>query len=146
MKRVNTKEIKKYAEEICRNADLVEELGLMRDMKIRRLSGFSEDLQQAYYEAKDKEKFLKSLRKSVKNKVVEMLTDREVSTIRLVKYYFIFTEQEANTLVSKNAVLTSNAKRLMIIHEIEKLLVNTVQTDDEDRTVAKAVNKIYKSM
>ena len=144
--RVSEQKMKEFAKEICRDADLVEEFGLMHNMKIRRLDGFSEDLQQAYYEAKDKEKFLKSLRKSVKNKVVEMLTDREVSTIRLVKYYFIFTEQEANTLVSKNAVLTSNAKRLMIIHEIEKLLVNTVQTDDEDRTVAKAVNKIYKSM
>lgn len=148
MKRANTKEIRKYAREICRNANLVEEVGLVISCAIGvpTLCEFPEKIQEAYYRAMNQKKFLETLRKSVKDEILEMLAVREVSTIRLVKYYFIFTEQELNALFSKNTVLASNVKRLMIIHEIEKLLENTVQTDDEDRKVAKAVNRIYKSL
>ena len=43
-------------------------------------------------------------------------------------------------------ILSSNLKRLIIIDEIEKLLECTVQTEDEDKAVARAVNKIYKAL
>ena len=147
MKRANTKEeMKNFAKDISRNADLVEELGLMCDMQVHTLCGFSEGLQQADNKAKSKEKFLKDLRKLVKDEIMEILASRKVSTIVLVKYYFIFTESELYPLFSKHTVLESNIKKLIIISQIEKLLVNTVQTDDEDQSVAKAVNRIYKGL
>lgn len=147
MKRANTKEeMKNFAKDISRNANLVEELGLMCEMQIHTLCGFSEEVQQAYDATKDKEKFLKNLRKAVKDEVLGELSAKKVSTITLVKYYYIFTEAELRTLFTKYIVITSNVKKLMIIDQIEKLLVNTVQTNDEDQAVAKAVNKIYKSL
>ena len=148
MKRANTKEVKRYAKEICRNADLVEEVGIVISCVtgVPTLCEFPEKIQEAYYKAMNQKKFLENLRKSVKDEILEMLAVREVSTIKLVKYYFIFNVQELNALFSKNTALSSNVKRLMIIHELEKLLENTVQTEDEYRKVAKAVNRIYKSL
>ena len=59
---------------------------LMCDMQVHTLCGFSEGLQQAYDKAKSKEKFLKDLRKLVKDEIMEILASRKVSTIALVKY------------------------------------------------------------
>lgn len=147
MKSANTKEIKRFAKEISQDSDLVEELGIEYNMmKVQPLYDFSEELQLAYDETKDKEKFLRDLRKAVKDEILELLTAKKVSTITLVKYYFIFTEAELHILFTKYTALVDNIKRLIIIDQIEKLLINTVQTDDEDRRVAKAVNKIYRSL
>lgn len=147
MKSANTKEIKRFAKEISQDSDLVEELGIEYNMmKVQPLYDFSEELQLAYDETKDKEKFLRDLRKAVKDEILELLTAKKVSTITLVKYYFIFTEAELHILFTKYTALVDNIKRLIIIDQIEKILINTVQTDDEDRRVAKAVNKIYRSL
>lgn len=149
MKNVETKEkIKEFAKEICRDANLVEQLGLESTCAtgIPTLCDFSEDVQEAYYRAANQQRFLKKLRKSVKDEVLKELAVKEVSTTKLVKYYFIFTEAELNAVFSKYSMLVSNMKRLIIIDQIEKLLINTVQTNDGDREVAKAINKIYKAM
>lgn len=148
MKRANTKEMKKYAKEIFRNANLVQQLGVGSSCAtgIPSLCDFSEDVQEAYNQAVNQQMFLKNLRRAVKDEVLEELAAKEVSTTKLVKYYFIFTEAELNSLFSKYTVLVSNIKRLIIIDQIEKLLINTVQTEDEDREVAKAVNRIHKCL
>lgn len=147
MKGANTKEMQKYAKEICRNADLIEELGLMYNMQVHTLCNFFEELQQAYEDAKDQDKFLEMLRETVKDEVIKILANsKRVSTIKLVKYYYIFTEAELNSLFSKHTTVVDNIKRLIIISEVEKLLVNTVPTTDEDQLVAKAVNRIYKAL
>lgn len=94
----------------------------------------------------DQRKFLEQLRRAVEIEVTAKLISQEVSTIKLVKWYFIFTEEELKSLFSEGKIISSNLKRLIIIDEIEKLLECTVQTDNEDNQVARAVNKIYKAL
>ena len=149
MKSANTKELKKYAKEICWDANLVEELGLGSTCEIAALPllcDFPEEIQEAYDEVIDQRKFLEQLRKAVKIEVTAKLLAQEVSTIKLVKWYFIFTENELKSLFSEGKIHSSNLKRLIIIDEFEKILECTVQTEDEDKAVARAVNKIYKAL
>ena len=150
MKNVVTKEkIRKFAKEICKDANLVEELGLGSTCQLASaplLCNFPEEIQEAYEEVINQREFLDKLRKAVRIEVTAKLFSREVSTIKLVKWYFIFTDKELKSLFSEEKILSCNLKRLIIIDEIEKLLECTVQTGDEDKQVAKAVSRIYKSL
>ena len=151
MLRANTAESKKYAKEICRDANLVEQLGLcstcqLASLPLPLLCDFPEDLQEIDDEVMDQRKFLEQLRRAVEIEVTAKLISQEVSTIKLVKWYFIFTEEELKSLFSEGKIISSNLKRLIIIDEIEKLLECTVQTGNEDKQVARAVNKIYKAL
>ena len=150
MKNVVTKEkIKKFAKEICQDANLVEELGLGSTWQLAPaplLCDFPEEIQEVYEEVLNQREFLNKLRTAVRIEVTAKLLNREVSTIKLVKWYFIFTDKELKSLFSEGKILSSNLKRLIIIDEIEKLLECTAQTGDEDKSVARAVNKIYKAL
>ena len=58
MKSANTKELKKYAKEICRDANLVEELGLGSTCEIAALPllcNFPEEIQEAYHQLTEQE-------------------------------------------------------------------------------------------
>lgn len=150
MKNVVTKEkIKKFAKEICQDANLVEELGLGSTWQLAPaplLCDFPEEIQEVYEEVLNQREFLNKLRTAVRIEVTAKLLNREVSTIKLVKWYFIFTDKELKSLFSEGKIISSNLKRLIIIDEIEKLLECTVQTGDEDKQVARAVNKICKAL
>ena len=150
MKRAETKEkFTKFAKEICQDANLVEELGLGSTWQLAPapfLCDFPEEIQEAYEEVLNQREFLNKLRTAVRIEVTAKLLSREVSTIKLVKWYFIFTEKELKSLFSEGKILSSNLKRLIIIDEFEKILECTIQKEDEDKAVARAVNKIYKAL
>ena len=110
------------------------------------LCDFPEEIQEVYEEVLNQREFLNKLRTAVRIEVTAKLLNREVSTIKLVKWYFIFTDKELKSLFSEGKILSNNLKRLIIIDEIEKLLEYTAQTGDEDKSVARAVNKIYKAL
>lgn len=150
MKKAKTKEkMKKFAKEISRDAELIQSLGLgitCKSVPPSFLYEFPEKIQEFYEKAPEQEEFLEQLRRMVRDEVITMLSAKKVTTIKLVKYYCIFTQAELKSLFSKAKIVSCNLKRLIIINEIEKLLENTVQTKDEDQQVAKAVDEIYKSL